>query len=147
MSASLLSKFIEEFRSGRELPSSDAGTFFDALITETDETSIANVLTAWHKKGIEENEIYEIARIMRSRMTLVNSKHKTFVDIVGTGGSRAKSFNVSTAASFVVAGAGVPVAKHGNKAATSNSGSDASAIDDSPRMECSFRLIPLSLSP
>ena len=123
MSTSIVSKVTDDFRRGRELASAEAEPFFDALITEVEEPVIAKVLGAWHEKGIEENEIYEIARIMRNRMTRVSSRHKTIVDIVGTGGSKAKTFNVSTAASFVVAGAGTPVAKHGNKAATSNSGS------------------------
>ena len=123
MTASILSKVIDDFRLGRELLATEAEHFLDALILESDASVISSVLTAWHEKGIEENEIYEIARIMRDRMTRVNSKHQTLVDIVGTGGSPAKTFNVSTAASFVVAGAAVPVAKHGNKAATSNSGS------------------------
>ena len=123
MSASILSKVIDDFRRGRELSPTDSEPLLNALIGESDESVIAEVLTGWHEKGIEGNEIYEIARIMRSRMTRVHARHRTFVDIVGTGGSRAKTFNVSTAASFVVAGAGIPVAKHGNKAATSNSGS------------------------
>ncbi len=123
MSISILQKVIEDFGSGRKLSSEFTESLLDALITETDESAIANLLTAWNAKGIEENEIYEFARILRSRMKRVNSRHETFVDIVGTGGSTAKTFNVSTAAAFVVAGAGVPVAKHGNKAATSNSGS------------------------
>lgn len=123
MSASILQKALEDFRSDNELSAELAEPVLDALISEQDESAIANLLTEWNAKGIEENEIYEFARILRSRMKRVNSRHETFVDIVGTGGSKAKTFNVSTAAAFVAAGAGVPVAKHGNKAATSNSGS------------------------
>ncbi len=123
MTVSILEKTTSDFRRGIEMDSDDAEAVLDALITEVDEALTASVLTAWNGKGIEENEIYAFARILRLRMKRVNSRHETFVDIVGTGGSRAKTFNVSTAASFVIAGAGVPVAKHGNKAATSNSGS------------------------
>ena len=123
MTASILEKVATDFGRGIELDSELAEPVLDALITEQDELLIANVLTAWERKGIEENEIYEFARILRSRMIRVNSRYETFIDIVGTGGSKAKTFNVSTAAAFVVAGAGIPVAKHGNKAATSNSGS------------------------
>jgi len=114
---------LRMFQSGDELSSSLAQPFLDALISEEDEPRLAQVFNVWHEKGVTENEIYYVAKIMRARCTRVNSKHETFVDIVGTGGSRVKTFNVSTAAAFVVAGHGVPVAKHGNKAATSNSGS------------------------
>jgi anthranilate phosphoribosyltransferase len=123
MTVSILENTTSEFLRGVTLRSGDAEAVLDALISETDESAIASLLIAWNSKGIEENEIYEFAQILRSRMKPVNSRHETFVDIVGTGGSKAKTFNVSTAAAFVVAGAGVPVAKHGNKAATSNSGS------------------------
>ena len=123
MATSILNKIIDDFRRGHGLDGSDAVLVLDALINETDESIVADVLTAWHKKGIEGGEIYQIARILRSRMKRVNSLHERFVDIVGTGGSKSKLFNISTAASFVVAGAGLPVAKHGNKAATSSSGS------------------------
>ncbi|HLA95243.1 MAG TPA: anthranilate phosphoribosyltransferase [Pyrinomonadaceae bacterium] len=123
MSSTILHRSIEDFRSGNELDGAEAETFLDALISEAGEELIARVLTAWHHKGIEETEIYAVAKIMRERMTRVDSQHEIFVDIVGTGGSRSKTFNVSTAAAFVVAGAGIPVAKHGNKAATGNSGS------------------------
>jgi anthranilate phosphoribosyltransferase len=114
---------LKLFHSGDELSVSLSEPFLDALISIEDESLLASVFNTWNKKGITENEIYYIARIMRERCTRVNSKHETFVDIVGTGGSKVKTFNVSTAAAFVVAGHEIPVAKHGNKAATSNSGS------------------------
>jgi len=108
---------------GNDLPETDAVVLLDSLIGSTDDVILAEIFRAWNDKEIAEDEIYSIAKIMRGRMRGVRSSHKTFVDIVGTGGSKAKTFNVSTAAAFVVAGGGVPVAKHGNKAATSNSGS------------------------
>jgi anthranilate phosphoribosyltransferase len=119
----ILRKTIDDFGKRRDLNGDEAEAFLDALIVETDEPLLADIFRAWNEKGIAENEIYSIAKIMRDRCTKVNSGCETFVDIVGTGGSTSKTFNVSTAAAFVVAGAGIRVAKHGNKAATSNSGS------------------------
>lgn len=120
---SILQKYIGVFRNGRDLDGAEADVFLDALIGETDEQLLAELFRAWNSKDIASDEIYEIARIMRERCTRVITKHEKFIDIVGTGGSQSKTFNVSTAAAFVIAGAGIPVAKHGNKAATSNSGS------------------------
>ncbi len=121
---SQLEKFLERLSTGTDLSESEAIEFFTALQTETEnENLIAAALLALEAKGATENELYAMAKLMRERAVRVNSKHKTFVDIVGTGGSSAKIFNVSTAAAFVIAGAGIPVAKHGNRAATSNCGS------------------------
>lgn len=123
MTARILQKTIEQFRTGHDLTGDAVELFFDALISETNEEVLAIVFDAWNKKGTTEGEVYSLAKIMRERCTKIESKHEQFVDIVGTGGSKAKTFNVSTAAAFVIAGAGVPVAKHGNKAATSSTGS------------------------
>ncbi len=119
----ILHHYLEEFRGGGDVGSPEADTLFDALIASQNEFLVAELLAAWNQKGVTEDEIYAFACIMRARMKRINSLHNRLVDVVGTGGSRAKTFNVSTAAAFVVAGAGVPVAKHGNRSATSVSGS------------------------
>jgi len=121
---SQLEKFLGILAAGVDLSESEAVEFFTALQTETEnESLIAAALLALEAKGTTVDELYAMAKLMRSRAVRVNSKHGHFVDIVGTGGSSAKIFNVSTAAAFVIAGAEIPVAKHGNRAATSNCGS------------------------
>ncbi len=119
-----LKRFLEILTDGRDLSASESAELFTVLQTETeDENLIAAVLRAFEAKTATSEELFAMAQIMRSRAVKVHSKHETFVDIVGTGGSRAKIFNVSTAAAFVIAGAEIPVAKHGNRAATSRCGS------------------------
>jgi anthranilate phosphoribosyltransferase len=112
-----------QFSAGQDLDGTLAESLLDEMIGTSDESLLADLFNAWNQKGISADEIYTISKVLRERCIKINSRFVTFVDIVGTGGSSAKTFNVSTAAAFVVAGAGVPVAKHGNRAATSSSGS------------------------
>lgn len=119
----MLKHYLNEFRSGLDLRSDEAAMFLDALLAETDESFLTKLFQAWETKGVAEDELFALALTLRDRMVRISTRHQSFVDAVGTGGSRSKTFNVSTAAAFVIAGAGVPVAKHGNRAATSNSGS------------------------
>ena len=123
MNDRLLQKYVTEFRSGNNVSPDDAEDLFDALIGSGDIHIIAELLDAWENKGTTDNEIFAFASVMRRRMKRIDARIDTFVDIVGTGGSRAKTFNVSTAAAFVISGADVSLAKHGNRAATSKSGS------------------------
>lgn len=119
----ILEHYLEEFEHGHDVDAAEAETLFDALVGSDDQQVLAATLEAWNAKGTTEDEVFAFASLMRERMKRVESTHETFTDIVGTGGSGSKTFNVSTAAAFVIAGAGLPVAKHGNRAATSSSGS------------------------
>ena len=119
----LIRQTIVQFSARQDLVGASAELLLDEMIGTSDEALLTDLFAAWNQKGISADEIYAIAKVLRERCIKVNSRFELFVDIVGTGGSLAKTFNVSTAAAFVVAGAGVPVAKHGNRAATSSSGS------------------------
>lgn len=123
MEERILEHYLDQFQSGFDVDPAEAEVLFDALISGENQLLLTRVLLAWDEKGTTEDELFAFASIMRGRMKRINSVHETFVDAVGTGGCRSKTFNVSTAAAFVIAGAGLPVAKHGNRAATSRSGS------------------------
>ncbi len=119
----ILRHYTNEFRSGRDVSPYDAEVVFAEIISSTDEDALAGLLEAWARKGTTEDELFRFTAIMRSRMKRLEHQLPSVTDIVGTGGSRSKTINVSTAAAFVIAAAGVNVAKHGNRAATSSSGS------------------------
>ena len=100
-----------------------AGAMTVVMEGEATAAQIAALLTALRMKGESVEEITGFARVMREKAVRLTPRRAPLVDIVGTGGDRMKTFNISTAAAFVTAGAGVAVAKHGNRAATSKSGS------------------------
>lgn len=109
---------------GEDLRREEARLLLDSILDgEATDAQIAAALVALAVKGETVEELAGMAEVMRSRSVKINARHNLFIDTAGTGSSYAKTFNVSTAAAFVIAGAGLPVAKHGSRAATSLSGS------------------------
>lgn len=109
---------------GRDLDYSQMHAVMSAIMTgEASEAQIGALLTALAIKGESSVEITAAAQVMRELMLKVEVSADHLVDIVGTGGDGANLFNISTAASFVVAAAGATVAKHGNRGVSSSSGS------------------------
>jgi anthranilate phosphoribosyltransferase len=95
---------------------------FKIMSGEFNDVQIAGFLIALRSKGESSSEIAGFTQAMREKMTSVPIQSDA-IDMCGTGGDARGTFNISTAASFVVAGAGVKVAKHGNRSMTSKSGS------------------------
>ena len=104
------------------------GVMHEIMGGEATDAQISSFITALRMKGETVDEIVGAVKVMREKATFVDTGVKTdegeiLMDIVGTGGDGSGTFNVSTTTAFVVAGAGIPVAKHGNRAISSKCGS------------------------
>jgi anthranilate phosphoribosyltransferase len=124
----MIRDFILKLVDGADLSETEMETAMDEIMSgEATPAQIGSFITALRLKGETVDEITGAARVMRKKATKVNisssrAKDSVILDVVGTGGDGAKTFNVSTAAAFVTAGAGVTVAKHGNRAVSSRCG-------------------------
>ena len=117
-------EYINPLLKGESLSFEQATSLLDVVFEgEVPEAQIAAFLTAMHIKGLTAPEVAGLAQSLRNHAVKVEPGIDNLVDVVGTGGAAVKTFNVSTAAALVAAGAGVYVAKHGNRAITSKCGS------------------------
>jgi anthranilate phosphoribosyltransferase len=117
-----MKSFLAKVAAGEKLTREDAEAAFDVIMSgEATPTQIGGFLMALRVRGETVDEIAGAVAAMRSKMTPVAAPEGA-IDIVGTGGDASGTYNISTCSAFVVAGAGVPVAKHGNRALSSKSG-------------------------
>jgi len=120
----MLHEVIKKVMARENLDRREAFAVMNAIMSgEGGEAQIAALLVALRMKGETTEEVAGFAEAMRSKATPVRTRHLDAIDVCGTGGDGKQSFNISTIVSFVVAGAGVPVAKHGNRSVSNNCGS------------------------
>lgn len=118
-----LKPFLARVAAGERLDEAEAEAAFDAIMSgDATPAQMGGFLMALRVRGESVAEIAGAARIMRQKALAIEAPPGA-LDTCGTGGDGSGSFNISTAAALVVAGAGVPVAKHGNRALSSHSGS------------------------
>jgi anthranilate phosphoribosyltransferase len=117
-----LKSIIGKVATGATLSREEAASAFDSMMSgEATPSQMGALVMALRVRGETVDEITGAVSVMRAKMLRVDAPPDA-VDIVGTGGDGSGSVNVSTCASFIVAGAGIPVAKHGNRALSSRSG-------------------------
>src|ERR1700754_3721754 len=117
-----LKSIIGKVATGATLSSAEAAAAFDSMMSgEATPSQMGGLLMALRVRGETVDEITGAVSAVRAKMLRVEAPADA-VDVVGTGGDGSGSVNVSTCASFIVAGTGVPVAKHGNRALSSRSG-------------------------
>ncbi|MHA1536028.1 MAG: anthranilate phosphoribosyltransferase [Alphaproteobacteria bacterium] len=130
---------------GEPLSEADAQAAFDVMMSgDATPAQIGGFLMALRVRGESVAEITGAARAMRAKAVAINAPEGA-IDTVGTGGDAAGTFNVSTATAIVVAGCGVPVAKHGNKAFTSKSGAADVLAALGVNLDADFSLVERAL--
>ena len=113
---------IAKVATGASLTRDEAASAFDRMMSgEATPSQMGGLLMALRVRGETVEEITGAVTTMRAKMLGVKAPRDA-IDVVGTGGDASGSFNISTCAAFIVAGAGIPVAKHGNRALSSKSG-------------------------
>src|SRR5207302_1502644 len=118
-----LRPLLAQVATGKPLSESEAEAAFEIIMSgNATPSQIGALLMALRVRGETVDEITGAARIMRQKALKIDAPEGT-IDVVGTGGDASGTFNISTASALVVAGSGVPVAKHGNRAFSSKSGS------------------------
>ncbi len=119
-----MKEYLQKLIQKQSLTADEAESAISKIFSEATDAQISAFLTALKMKGENPAEIAGLARGMKKAANIINPKVQgTLVDTCGTGGDSTGTINVSTAAAIVAAGAGVPVAKHGNYSITSKSGS------------------------
>lgn len=142
----MIKEAIDRIVNRQDLTESEA----EAVMTEIMDgkalpTQISSFITALRMKGETVPEITGCAAVMRRLVTRVNTRHKFLVDTCGTGGDKTHTFNISTISAFVAAGAGVVVAKHGNRSVSSKCGSADLLEELGVNIEAPVRIVEMCL--
>ncbi|MCB9248733.1 MAG: anthranilate phosphoribosyltransferase [Ignavibacteriales bacterium] len=115
---------LEKVIIGESLTFDEAYKIMHSIMSgEENNSKIASLLTALKIKGETAEEVAGFVKAMREKVINIKCENERVIDVCGTGGDGSGTFNISTAVSFVVAGAGISVAKHGNRSISSRSGS------------------------
>lgn len=124
MSINTFSEALEQLSEGKNFSREEAKQALQFVIDgDVNDSQISAFLFGMRQKGETADEVTGFVEAMRGAIIPINVNTDGAVDLCGTGGDHSGSFNISTAAMFVVAGAGVPVLKHGNRSISSRSGS------------------------
>ncbi|QDT10002.1 Anthranilate phosphoribosyltransferase [Planctomycetes bacterium K23_9] len=115
---------IDQAKQGKDLGIQQTSDLIDAMLSGlASDDEIGHLLLALKEKGEAVDELVGAAQAMRRHMTRISHSHDVLLDTCGTGGSESRTFNISTAIAIVAAACGIAVAKHGNRKATSLTGS------------------------
>ncbi len=137
-----ITQYLEILLNGEDLSCEQAKKLLDNIFTgNVEDSQIAAMLTAMRMKKIMPDELAGLAISLRKHAIKVETGIDNIIDTCGTGGAKLKTFNISTAAAFVAAGAGAFVAKHGNRGITSKCGSADVLEQMGVKIDCDTKTI------